>query len=170
MGMRQYLNKKRTGIIEKFLGYKLADLDLGAGKSTKANISLDINRDFKPNIVADVQCLPIKSESVKSIVCSHIIEHLEDANEAMAEMKRVLMKNGVAVFFLPDDGSVLWRMMKPIWTVYYEKAVSKQDSPRAHINSFNYKSFQEFLRSFFKHIETGKINFGMEIYAVCKCG
>jgi len=170
MWIRQYLNKKRIGIIKQFLGCNLADLDLGAGKSTKANISLDINRDFKPHIVADVQCLPIKSESVKSIVCSHIIEHLEDANEAMAEIKRVLMKDGVAVFFLPDDGSALWRMINPIWTVYYEKAVSKQDSPRTHLNSFNYKSFQEFLRTLFKHVETGKINCGMEIYAVCKVG
>lgn len=167
--MRQYLNKKRTGIIEKFLGCKLADLDLGAGKSTKATLSLDINRDFKPDIVADVQCLPIKSEIVKSVVCSHVIEHIGDAKEAMAEMKRVLMKDGVAVFFLPDDGSVLWRMMKPIWTVYYERAVSKQDSPRAHVNTFNYESFQEFLRTVFEHIETGKMNFGMEIYAACKC-
>jgi len=166
--MRQYLNKKRTGIIEKFLGCKLADLDLGAGKSTKASISVDINKEFRPDIVADVQCLPIRHETFDSVICSHVIEHVEDLNRAIDEMKRVLRKNGIAIFFLPDDGSMLWRILRPFWTIYYETAVSRQDSPKSHVHSFDLERFGKTFGKSFELLEVGKINFGMEIYAICK--
>ena len=168
MWMRQYLNKKRIGIIEKFLGCNLADIDLGAGKSTKANISLDINRDFKPDIVADVLCLPIRHETFSSVICSHVIEHVEDLNRATDEMKRILRKDGIAIFFLPNDGSILWRILRPFWTIYYETTVSRQDSPKSHVHSFDLERFGKTFGNFFELLEVGKINLGMEIYAICK--
>jgi len=156
-------------IVKVCLGSNVPDLDLGAGKKPKASIAIDIDRELKPHIVADAQHLPIKNNVLNSVVCSHIIEHLIDVNLALSEMKRVLSKNGVAVFFLPDDGSKLWRIIKPLWSIYYQKFVIKHSSPESHVHSFDYDTFKGFVGKFFESCEVGKINLGMEIYAVCKC-
>jgi ubiquinone/menaquinone biosynthesis C-methylase UbiE len=165
--IREYLHKKRLNIVKKHLG-GIADLDLGAGKSPKGEISLDIGKEFDPDIRGDVQFLPIRNESVSSVVCSHVIEHVNDVNKVMDEIRRILKKDGLAVFFLPDDGSKLWRVLKPAWTIYYGMAVSKESTPETHTHSFNYEKFEGFLKEFFDSLEVGKMNLGMEIYAVCK--
>lgn len=165
--IQEYLHEKRMKVIKKYLNVT-ADLDIGAGKKPKAGISIDISRDSKPHMVADVRYLPIREESVNSIVCSHVIEHVNDLDMAMNEIKRILNKNGKVVFFLPDDGSRFWKLIRPLWTIYYEKAVSKADSPRTHAHTFNYDSFREFVESIFEPVEVGKMNLGMEIYAICK--
>lgn len=164
--IQEYLHKKRMKIIKKYIN-AIPELDIGAGKRSKASISIDINRDFRPDIVADVRYLPIRSGSIDSIVCSHVIEHIDNLSAAMSEIRRALMKGGKAIFFLPNDGSKLWRLIKPIWATYYERAVSKADSPRTHTHSFNYDSFMEFVEKHLHPVKVGKINLGMEIYAIC---
>lgn len=148
---------------------KMPDVDLGAGKKSKARISLDINREFKPDIVADVQYLPLRSAVVDSIVCSHVLEHTDDPSNVLEEIKRILRGNGKAAFFLPDDQSKLWRMIRPLWSRYYEKAVSKENSPETHTQSFDCENFKRLLERFFKLVKVAKMNFGMEIYAICEC-
>jgi hypothetical protein len=54
-------------------------------------------------------------------------------------------------------------MIKSLWTFYYEKAVSKQSSPKTHGHHFSCEEFK-FVRKFFD--EVVKINLGMEIYVV----
>lgn len=155
-------------IIRKCLFGKLPDLDLGAGKQPKAALSIDISRKCRPNIVADIRHLPLRSESVSSIICSHTIEHIKGSNEVMSEIRRVLRRNGILILFLPDDESVLWRIIKPLWTVYYQRTVSKESSPETHVWYFSYETLKVFLERFFTTLDLGKINLGMEIYAVCK--
>jgi ubiquinone/menaquinone biosynthesis C-methylase UbiE len=155
-------------IISEYLG-NLPDVDLGAGKKPKAKISLDINGEFKPNIVADVQHLPLRSVAFDSVVCSHVLEHTADPSVALDEIRRVLRRNGRVAFFLPDDKSKRWRMLRPFWSRYYEHAVSKENSPETHLQSFDYENFKNLLERFFKLIKVDKINFGMELYAICEC-
>lgn len=166
--IHEHLHEKRLKVIKRHLGSRLPDLDLGAGKKPKAEISLDIERESRPNIVADVEHLPIRSGAVNSLICSHVIEHVKDLDRVISELKRILRKGGVAIFFLPDDGSTLWRMLRPFWTIYYEKVVSKQSSPGTHVHSFDYESFRKLVGEFFEPLEVGKINLGMEMYAICK--
>lgn len=155
-------------IIKECLGGNLPDLDLGAGKKPKGNIAIDIDRKLKPSIVADVQHLPVRDEVFGSVVCSHVIEHVNDVSLAVNEMKRVLNKSGTVMFFLPDDTSVFWRMIKPLWSIYYQKFVIKHSSPDTHLHSFDYVSLEELVGRFFESYEIGKINLGMEMYAVCR--
>jgi SAM-dependent methyltransferase len=93
---------------------------------------------------------------------------VEDLNRATDEMKRILRKDGIAIFFLPNDGSILWRILRPFWTIYYETVVSRQDSPKSHVHSFDLERFGKTFGNFFELLEVGKINLGMEIYAICK--
>lgn len=162
-----YLHKKRLKIIKKHLG-DAADLDLGAGKSHKGKIALDISTEFDPDIVADVQFLPIRDGAVSSLVSSHVIEHVNDPNKVMDEIRRILKNDGLVIFFLPDDGSKLWRLIKPMWAVYYGLAVSKESTPETHTQSYDHERFEGFIKKFFESVEVGKMNLGMEIYAICQ--
>ena len=143
-------------------------MDLGAGKKSKAKVSLDINREFRPDIVADVQYLPFRNAAVDSLVCSHVIEHTSDPVKTLREIRRILRRSGKAAFFLPDDESKLWRMIRPFWSRYYKKAVSKENSPETHLQSFDYEDFKRLLESVFEFVKVAKMNFGMEIYAICE--
>jgi len=89
-------------------------LDLGSSKShlpsyyrffnlgkVKKKIFLDIVFKHKPDLIADAQSLPIKSNSIDSIICFNLIEHVQNPEEAISEITRVLRKKGSAYFFTP---------------------------------------------------------------------
>lgn len=166
--IREYLYDKRMGIVHKYVqGY--ADLDIGAGKEPKAEITIDILRRLEPDIVADLNSLPIRTGAFRSVVCSHVIEHTPDPDQAMEEIARVLSNDGLVFFFLPDDYSLLWRILEPLWAMYYSKFVIREASSRSHTASFNLESFRALLqRHFSKVVELSKINNGAEIYAICR--
>ena len=157
-------------IIDRYREDGPLDLDVGAGKSPKASISLDIYPFLRPLIVGDLRHLPIRSDTLSSVVCSHVLEHVKDSDIVLREFMRVLKKDGLVFLFLPDDESTFWRILEPIWTRYYETFVSKESSPRDHALSFDLNRFTNLVSQFFRVEEIGKINFGMELYAVCKKG
>jgi len=165
--IHEYLSGKRINIIKKSLG-DIADLDLGAGKIPKAKLSVDIDSRFSPNIVADLRFLPFKDGAVRSVVCSHTIEHVVNSDMAMNEIVRILTEEGTAIFFIADEGSSLYHLIAPIWSVYYEAVISKRASPKSHVHFFTFEKFREYLGVFFTSVEMGKFNFGIEIFAVCK--
>lgn len=49
----------------------------------------------------DIQDLPFKDESFDFIMCSHVLEHVEDDIKAMKELHRVLSKTGIAIIQVP---------------------------------------------------------------------
>lgn len=55
-------------------------------------------------IVARATELPFKNGTFKRILCSEVIEHVEDDGTAVAEMARVLAKDGQAVISVPYCG------------------------------------------------------------------
>ncbi len=63
--------------------YRSADLDSGA------------------DVQADIADVPLPDASVDLVVCSHVLEHVEDDRGAMAEMARVLRPGGAAVLLVP---------------------------------------------------------------------
>ncbi len=81
-------------------------LDIGAGKSpyrkfftnSSKYIKLDkFDHEGKPDIIADATKIPLKNNSVDSIVCFQLLEHLQDPKKAVDEMYRVLKKNGICL-------------------------------------------------------------------------
>jgi len=164
--MQERLHKKRLKIIKCYLG-DIADMDLGAGKRPKGILSVDLNRDNRPDVVADIQCLPFREGIINSVVCSHVVEHVSNLAQAMNQINRILSSEGKALFFIPNDDSRLWRIIKPLWTIYYEKFVCKTDSPRTHVHSLHNDGLNRFLVNF-DVIQVKKINLGMEIFYVAK--
>lgn len=73
-------------------------LDIGSGDKNYINFfpnitTVDIDPDRKPEIVADVCCLPFKDEEFGVVLCTEVLEHLPNPSMAIKEMQRVL-KNG----------------------------------------------------------------------------
>jgi SAM-dependent methyltransferase len=53
----------------------------------------------------DIADLPYPDGSFGAVVCSHVLEHVEDDRRAMREMRRVLRRGGLALVMVPLDRS-----------------------------------------------------------------
>ena len=68
------------------LAYQTADLD-----------------PFGVDFVADLQALPCATGTWDYLLCSHVLEHVEDDARALAELRRVLRPGGTLVLCVPWD-------------------------------------------------------------------
>ena len=62
---------------------------------------LDKVGDFQPDIVGDIHDLPFADNSVDAIICSSVLEHVENPIRAVEEIYRVLKPGGYAYFYAP---------------------------------------------------------------------
>ncbi len=62
---------------------------------------LDPVPDYSPDIVGDIHDLPFAANSVQSIACIAVLEHVEDPFKAREEMYRVLEPGGMAMVYVP---------------------------------------------------------------------
>tara|TARA_Y100001933_G_C19001117_1_gene564699 strand:+ start:1185 stop:1907 length:723 start_codon:yes stop_codon:yes gene_type:complete len=85
-------------------------LDIGCGEKPfrelfgKSNcyIGVDLRASSQADIYADLnQPLPIKSNSADIIICSEVLEHVENPNQLIKEMSRCLTPNGVIYISCP---------------------------------------------------------------------
>ena len=81
-------------------------LDVGPGKSPFKNffknttkyIKLDkFDHNGKPDIIADATKIPLKNNSVDSVVCFQLLEHVQNPQKVIDEIYRVLRKNGTCL-------------------------------------------------------------------------
>lgn len=90
-------------------------LDAGGGKpfqkhmapykrffSNSRYISLDKNGDPGDGIViGDIHHLPFADEYFDAVICKSVLEHVENPQTAVNEIRRVLKKSGYALFYVP---------------------------------------------------------------------
>lgn len=62
---------------------------------------LDKVPDYKPDIVGDIHHLPFADNSIDAIVCIAVLEHVEEPQQAMREVYRVLKPGGYAYVYAP---------------------------------------------------------------------
>ena len=55
------------------------------------------------DIKADVTNLPFENDTYDVIFCNHVLEHIEEDKKAMRELYRVLKKDGMGIFQIPQD-------------------------------------------------------------------
>ena len=51
----------------------------------------------------DVQNIPLEDNSFDTILCNHVLEHVDDDLKAMSEMCRILKPGGLAIMQVPLD-------------------------------------------------------------------
>lgn len=88
--------------IKKFLKKGII-LNLGSGPRilSPQAINLDLFRYAGVKIVADILQLPIGDNSIEAVICDTVIEHVEDPSLAVDEMRRVLVRGGLAYITFP---------------------------------------------------------------------
>lgn len=89
-------------------------LDIGCGKKPYEKLfqeksehyfGLDYpekgNNLVKMDMIGDAQHLPVKSDSINSVICNQLLEHLPESNIFFSEVSRVLKKNGYLILTVP---------------------------------------------------------------------
>ena len=75
-----------------------------AQRIKEKNISykvLDYVDTYHPDIVGDIQDLPLRSDSQEAVACIAVLEHVENPFKAASEMHRVLKSGGCALVYVP---------------------------------------------------------------------
>jgi ubiquinone/menaquinone biosynthesis C-methylase UbiE len=68
-------------------------------------VAIDSDRSMRgrvQTIVGDAQGLPFEDNAFTRVVCSEVLEHLDDDGAAMSELFRVLIPGGIAVITIPS--------------------------------------------------------------------
>lgn len=88
--------------IEKFSKNGII-LNLGSGPRILSSrvINLDICKYAGVKIRADILHLPVSDNSVESIICDTVIEHVPETRQIIDEIHRVLMPGGATYFTFP---------------------------------------------------------------------
>jgi SAM-dependent methyltransferase len=104
------LNQGGALFSSKFLAY-LAELpsdaiilDVGGGKRQIDDVryvNLEYSSYEEPDIFADGQNLPFKSNSVDMVYCTGVLEHVKNPFRAAQEIHRVLKPNGILLACIP---------------------------------------------------------------------
>lgn len=85
-------------------------LDLGCGRrpyeklckeSKRPSIAVDIHSSSLANIIADACNLPFEHGAFECILCSEVIEHIDDYDKAIGEMSRLLKPGGILLITWP---------------------------------------------------------------------
>lgn len=64
--------------------------------------SVDLESDLA-QVKADIQSLPFADESFDVVLCSHVLEHVENDRRAILEIYRILRKGGWGILQVPLD-------------------------------------------------------------------
>jgi SAM-dependent methyltransferase len=123
-----------------------AVLDVGGKRQNKrgsfvppeksASVWWYINLDggSKPNILADITNLPIENNSIDVVLCTEVLEHLENPTACNMEIQRVLKKDGIVFYSVP--------FLYPIHADPYDFRRYSPDGLRLLLSS--YRSFEVF--------------------------
>jgi len=91
-----------------------------------------VTADVKPgraDLVLDIERLDLPDESFDCIICSHVLEHVDDV-AALSELHRVLKSDGVLLLMIP----VLYG-----WARTYENpGITAPEERRRHFGQWNH--------------------------------
>lgn len=140
-------------------GYLLKHL-LGAKEVVGLDIAKNALKDARENIksdkvklvCADASDIPFKEHYFDKVICSQILEHLDNPSEVVAEVYRIVKPGGTVIVSVPCEGIVtgvkkifvkigLFRLFFP----NLEPGTSAW-----HIQSFNKKTICKILNNYFK--------------------
>jgi 2-polyprenyl-6-hydroxyphenyl methylase / 3-demethylubiquinone-9 3-methyltransferase len=133
-------------ILSKIGSKKIYGVDVSASAIKKIQKRFPFGQ-FK---LADAAELPFKSNFFDAVFCLEVLEHVDNPEKAIAEIKRVLRPGGYAVLLVPSE-SLLFKFVWFLWTLYYPIW------RHAHVQSFHHESLEAMLRKSqlkIKHIKT----------------
>jgi SAM-dependent methyltransferase len=76
-------------------------LDIGCGENPRGDVNIDVAKTPFCNMVAHAEQLPLRDFSADVILCSQVLEHLDQPNALLKEINRILRHDGVAFIDFP---------------------------------------------------------------------
>ena len=111
------------------LKYRLTGIDLDA---EALRIRKDVNNDLDEMIVGDLCTQELPPESFHVIYSSFVLEHIENADAALANLVKWLKPGGIMVIRIPDRDTVhgLITRLTPHWfhVLYFRLALGLKDA------------------------------------------
>jgi ubiquinone/menaquinone biosynthesis C-methylase UbiE len=101
-------------ILDKTKAKKIIGIDVLKNSVDWANKHWQRNKRMKFK-VGDAHKLEFKARSFDAVFALEVLEHVYDPDQVLREVKRVLKKNGYALFLVPTD-SLLFRLIWFLWT------------------------------------------------------
>jgi len=71
-------------------------------KNVTEHKTFDIDASHNPDIVGSAESIPLEENSVDSILCTQVLEHVPHPQTAIAEMYRILKPGGHALITVPQ--------------------------------------------------------------------
>lgn len=128
--------------------------------------AIDYGKKIYKNIhlkKADAHKIPFPGNSFDVIVCCEVLEHVENPEQVIREMKRVLRRNGTLVVEI-DTGNWLFKLVWYFWT-NLRKGVWRD----SHIHIFNTERLKKlFVKNGLKMNQIQFFNFSMAVIFTLK--
>lgn len=138
-------------------GAKICDIGAGGRRITESTYTIDAFVNINTDLVCDVHNIPLPDESFDCIFCTGTLEHVNDPYKVMAEIYRLLRKDGIAHIEAPfiqayhADPDDYWRWTFEGLKMFCLKAGFSEIYSGVHIgpaSSLNW-IFNEYVTCFF---------------------
>ena len=74
------------------------------------------NKKYNLNIKkGDIKSSKYKRESFDIITLNHVLEHINNPNETLGEIKRIIKKDGVLIIGVPNTHSIAFKIFRRNW-------------------------------------------------------
>jgi SAM-dependent methyltransferase len=104
-------------VLKKYGRGRLADIGCGskpyksiASKYFTEHVGIDhavtAHDKSEINIESDAYSIPVESESFETVLCTDVLEHLEEPDKAIQEAYRILKNDGIAIYTVP----LIWHL------------------------------------------------------------
>lgn len=102
--------------------------------------------------VANAHSLPFTNSSFDAVFALEVLEHVFDPVGVLKEVKRVLKKNGYAIFLVPSDNK-LFKIVWFLWLKFYPRGKIWRDT---HIQTYRNNYLTQICQRAGLNIETDK--------------
>lgn len=119
---------------EKGIGEKLEGVDY-------SDDAIELAKKVYPTLTikkGDIYNLPYKDDSFDVLLCTEVLEHLKDPEKAIKELRRVSKKH--IIFSVPNEPFFI------IANLLRGKYLRRLGNHPEHINHWNYRGFEKFLK------------------------
>lgn len=144
-------------------------LDIGCGAGTYTNLlsrfaskvyAIDIEKKVnlrKQFIQMDIQRMGFKKNSFQFVICSEVLEHIDNIRDGLNEINRIVQPGGIVLFSMPNTISALWLRNRIIFNLSH--LFNKSFSPleleyKKHIESMLYQVISLLRKIGFKVLKT----------------
>lgn len=90
--------------------------------------------------VASAEKIPYKANCFDIVICTEVLEHVENPQMVLQEIKRVLKKGGIAIIEL-DSGSILFSLVWYLWRKAHGKVWND-----SHLHSYTVEKLEKSIR------------------------